>query len=138
MRTCGAQTVSIDPREEGRRADLIERLGEELGTAAMCNIAVPGVIPEELGLRLELLVHRLARVDILLTAVDDPDESQLERVHSPGEDVESIRTRIHEIELGENSDRAATLRVDLSSELERLRVGQIDVGRGDGKDDTRE
>jgi hypothetical protein len=42
---------------------------------------------------------------------------------------------VHEIDLGQDSNGPRSLRVDGSSELETVRVGQIGVGRSDGEDD---
>jgi len=42
----------------------------------------------------------------------------------------------HEIHLGQHSDRPLSVRIDSSSELETVRVGQIGVGSGDGENDS--
>lgn len=124
------------PAHLARGTYLVERLGEELCPAAVRDVAVPGVVAEELGLLVELLVHRLVLVDVRLAAVHHADEAQLERVHPPGEDVERVRASVHEVQLRQHSDRAAALRVDLARELERLRVGDVDVRGRDGEDDA--
>jgi hypothetical protein len=42
---------------------------------------------------------------------------------------------VHKIDLGQDSNRPRSFRVDGSCELETVRVGQIGVGRSDGEDD---
>ena len=81
----------------------------------MSDIPVSSMIPEEFRLRIQLIAHRFVAVYILLTAIDDSDESELERVHSTGEDVESVRSGVHEIQFRQYSNRATALRVDVSS-----------------------
>ena len=84
----------------------------------MRDVAVRGVVPEEIGLALQRVAERLLRVDVRLRAVHDADEAQLERVHAPREDVERVRARVHQVELCEHADRASTLRVGGPRELE--------------------
>lgn len=102
----------------------------------MSNIAVACMVPEELGLRRELLAHGLVAVDVLLAPTNDADEPELERVDAAGEDVESVRAGVHEVKLGQDPDGTSTLRVDLARELERLGVCEIYVRRGNGKDNA--
>lgn len=113
---------------------MVERLGEELGTAAMGDVAVAGVITEKVNLGEKLLAHGLVRVDVLLRAIYDADEAELEGVHATGEDVQRVGAGVHEVELGEHANRAPSLRVDVARELERVRVGEVHVGRADGED----
>ena len=119
-----------------RKTDLIQRLGQKLCTAAMSDIPVSSVIPEEFGLGVELIAHRFIPVDVLLTSIDDTDESELERVHSTGENVERVRSSVHEIQFRQYSDRATALWIDVSGQLERIRVGEIDVGGTNSENDT--
>lgn len=129
-------TLSFTGGGACREPHLVESLGEELCPAAVRNVAVPGVSPEEVLLAPELLVHGLLRVDVLLTPPDDADEAELERVDPPRQDVGRVRARVHEVELGQDADRATPLRVDCPRELERLGVGEVDVGGRDGQDDA--
>ena len=93
---------------------------------------------EELVLGVECLLHVLLRVDILLTAVHHADEAELERVDAAGEDVDGVGAGVHEVKLGEDADGASALRIDGARELERVRVGEVDVGGGDSEDDAGE
>ena len=43
---------------------------------------------------------------------------------------------VHEINLGENSNRPPAQRIDMAGKLQRLRVHNIDVGRRDCQDNT--
>ena len=56
-------------------------------------------------------------VDVLLTPMHDANETELEGVCPPGQDIVSVCPRIHEIELGKNSDSPTALRVHRPSEL---------------------
>jgi len=100
------------------------------------DVAVPRVRAEEVLLGAQLVAHGLGRVDVLLAAPDDADETELERVDAAGQDVGGVRAGVHEVQLGEDADRAPALRVDGPSELERLGVGEVDIGRRDGEDDA--
>jgi len=100
------------------------------------DIPVTRVVAEELPLSSRLLLHGLVGIDVGLAATDDADEAELERVDATGKDVEGVRSSVHEVELGENSNGTAALRVDGASELERLGVGQVDIGGRDGEDDA--
>ena len=44
---------------------------------------------------------------------------------------------LHQVNLGQNTDCSLTIRVDLPRHLETVRVRQIRIRRGGGKDDTR-
>ncbi len=91
------------------------------------DVAVRGVRAEEVVLRLMRVRERLLRVDVCLRAVDDADEAQLERVHAPGQDVERVGARVHEIKFRKHADRTAALRIDLPRELEGLGVGKVNI-----------
>lgn len=94
--------------------NLVERLGEKFGTASMSDVAISRMISEELSLGIELILHWLAAVDILLAAIDDTDESELEWIDTTSENVKSVRASVHEIKFGENPDCTTTLRVDVA------------------------
>ena len=84
----------------------------------MCNIPIRRVRTEELHLLINRVFEWFVRIDILLTAIHDTNESQFQWVDAPGEDVERVRSCVHEVDLGENPDGATTLRVDLTREFE--------------------
>ena len=113
---------------------LVQRLRQISRPVLVRDVAVRGVGPEELALALERVAQRLLRVDVRLRAVHDADEAQLERVHAPREDVERVRARVHQVELGEHADRAPALGVDGPRELEGFRVREVDVRGGHGED----
>jgi hypothetical protein len=84
----------------------------------MRNISIRGMIPEELGLRLECVMHGFVRVDILLAAVHDADEAKLEGIDATRENIKCVRAGVHQVELGEHANRAAALRVNGPRKLE--------------------
>lgn len=91
------------------------------------------MIPEELLLLSQRLLHRQVGVDVLLAPVDDTDEPELERVRPPCQDLKRVRAGVHEVELGEHADRPQASRIDGACELERVRVGDVDVRGRDGE-----
>ena len=72
----------------------------------------------------------------MLATVDDADETKLQRVNTTHEDVECVRSGIHEVKLGENADGAPPLRVNGASELEGVRVGKVYICSRYREDDT--
>ena len=99
----------------------------------MSDIAVDRVIIEKVLLLLPSILHRHIRNDILLTSVDDTNEAELERIRATCQDIESVRAGIHEVELCQHAERSQTPRVNRTSELERIRVGKINVRRRNSK-----
>jgi hypothetical protein len=91
---------------------------------------------EELHLCVTGVSQGLADVDVLLGAVDDPDEAELERVHTSCEDVQCVGACVHQVELRQDANGAPALRVNLPSQLERLGVSEVDVRRRHGEDDA--
>lgn len=73
---------------------------------------------EKLALALERIGHGLVGVYVPLRAIHDADKPQLERVHAPRENVERVRARVHQVELGKDTDRPPALGVDGPRELE--------------------
>jgi hypothetical protein len=100
------------------------------------DVPILRVTSEELRLAFERVGHALVDVDVPLRAVHDTDETQLERVHAPREHVMCVGARIHQVQLGEDADCPPALGVDGSRELERVRVGEVYVCGGDGKNDA--
>ena len=91
---------------------------------------------EEFGFALERVGHALVGIDVPLRAVHNADKAELERVDTSREYVERVRARVHQVELRQDADRPPALGVDGPRELERIRVGEVDVRRGDGEDDA--
>lgn len=119
-----------------RTADGIERLSQELGTAAVSDVAVDCVILEKVFFLLPSVLHRHVRDDILLTSVNDTDEAKFERVSTASKDIEGIGSGVHQVKLGEDTESSQSPRIDRASEFERVRVGEIDICRRDSKNDT--
>jgi len=116
------------------KTHMVERLCKELCAAAVRDVAVHGMRVEEFLLLAAGLVHREVEVNVLLRPVDDTDKAELERVCPASENLERVGACVHEVELGENTERAKTTGVDGARELEGVRVGQVDIGRGDCED----
>jgi hypothetical protein len=81
-------------------------------------------------------VQRLGCLNVLLRAIDDTDEAKLQRVHASGENVHGIGAVVHQVQLCQDANRPLAHGIDMAGQLQRLRVHEIDVGRGDGEDDT--
>lgn len=64
----------------------------------MSDIPIPRVVPKELFLGPQLFIHGFLGIDVLLTPSYDSDETQLERVDSTRQDVEGVRSGVHQIE----------------------------------------
>jgi hypothetical protein len=50
--------------------------------------------------------------------------------------VERVRAHIHQVQLRQDADCPLRLGVYRPHELERIRVGKVDICSGDGKDNT--
>lgn len=95
------------------------------------------MLGEELLLLAAGVFHRQVQVDVLLRTVHHANEPELERVCPTRKNVEGVSASVHEVELGEHTERAKTTGVNRASQLERVRVGQVDVGWGNGEDDPK-
>ena len=94
---------------------LIERLGEVLGAASVRNVLVGGVRAEKLLFGPSCCEHRDIAVNVLLRTVDDANKAELERIDAASENVERMGALIHQVELGQNTNGATTLRIDSTS-----------------------
>lgn len=125
------QSVS-NMRHEG----LIQTLCQELSTTTIGHVPVCGVMLKEVPLGLQSVRKRSAALDVCLRTVDNTNETKLQRVHTSGQDVHGVCSVVHEIQLGENTNRPLAHRVDMAGQLQCFRVDKIDVRGGDSKDDT--
>lgn len=91
---------------------------------------------EKFALTLQSLCKRFVLLDVLLRTVYESNESELQWVHSSSQDVQRVRSVVHEIEFRQDTNCSPPHRIDLASELERLGVDEIDVGGGYGEDDA--
>ena len=76
------------------------------------------MIPEELRFAVQRVAHTFFGVDVLLTAVDDADEAQLQWIYTPSEDIQRVCTGIHKVKFCEHSNCALALWIDGTGELE--------------------
>lgn len=114
----------------------IEGPGEELGSATGGDVSVRGMVPEEIGLGLQGLIHGLVALDILLRSVDHANPAELERVDPTRQDVQGVCAVVHEIDFCEDTNGPPAHGIDMSGELQGLRVHDVDVGGRDSQDDT--
>ena len=96
------------------------------------------MIVEKLRFALQRVAHAFFGVDVLLTAIDDTDEAQLQWIYTSSEDIQCICTCIHEVELSEYTNCAPALWIDGTGKLKRVWVGQVNICRWYGKNDTLE
>ena len=115
---------------------MVQGLFQVLRPVLVCKISIRRVAFEKICFRLQSLLHGLFDVDVLLTAIHDTDESKLERVDAASENVSSVRSCIHQIKFGQYADGSFALWIDRASEFERVRVGEIDIRSGYGKNHT--
>lgn len=104
----------------------------------MRNITVCGVITEKLCLTLESIYEILLDVDILLTTVDDTNETEFKGIDASSKDVQSVGPSIHQIEFGQDTDGPATLWINGTSQFQGIRIREIDISSRDCKNDTRQ
>ena len=90
----------------------------------------------EIGcLVLERLLDLLVVLDVELAAIDDADDAQLDGYDTSAEHVVGVRAVVHEVELGDDGERASTVGIGVARQLERLGRGEVGVGRRDGEYD---
>lgn len=66
--------------------------------------------------------------DILLRATFDAVVSELQRVNRAVEELERVGALVHQVYFREHANCTLTFRVNFFGDLERVRVGQIDIG----------
>lgn len=115
---------------------MIQALRKKLGSTTVSHVPVGRMVTEEFCFRFQSIPERLVPLDILLRSVDDTNKPKLQRVNTTRQNLQSICPMVHQIELRENTDCALSLRIDLTSKLEGLRVDEILVGRRDSQNDT--
>lgn len=114
----------------------VEALCKVLSAAASGHVPVSGMHSEKLPLGSKCIGQGLVPLNVLLRAVDDADEAQFQGVDAARENVESVCSVIHEIQLGEDTDGSLSHGVDMTGELQCLGVDQVLVSGRDGKDDA--
>ena len=97
---------------------LIQGFRQVFGSIFVRNITVCGMILEEFRFAFQRVAHAFFRVDVLLTAVDDADETQLQWIYTPSEDIQRVRTGIHKVQFCEYTNCALALWIDGTGELE--------------------
>ena len=109
-------------------AYLVQCLGQESCATSVCNVPIPWVRLEVLFFGSKGICHSLVLLYVCLAAVDNTNKAELEQVDATSQDVERVCALVHQVELGEYTNRATALRIDRASKLERFRVGEIDIG----------
>jgi hypothetical protein len=93
------------------------------------------VVLKEPLLILERQRDTLGLVDIPLSSVDDRDVPQPQRDNSTSENIHHVRPLIHQVHLGQDTDRPCSLRIHLARHFQTVRVGQVGIRAGDREDD---
>lgn len=114
----------------------VECLCEEVCATSVRNISIRWMVLEEVGFGLEGILHGLVPLDILLRAVDNANESQLQGIDAARENIESVGTMIHQVNFGQDADSTSAERINMTGKFEGLGVDQIHVGRGHGENDA--
>ena len=102
----------------------------------MRDIPIDGMILEKFTLALQGILHALLRIDILLTTSDNTYETEFWWINAISENIQCVRSCVHEVQLRQDTDCVAILGVDGVSEFERFRVGEVNISRGYGQYDT--
>jgi len=125
---------------EGRadvvQQNVVEGLCKILSTATAREGRVAGMCFEETLLSSEGLFNRLVALDITLTAANYTDVAELERDGIASENIVGIGTTVHQIELGDNTDGALAAGIYVTSKLDGIACGKIDVTGSNGEDDS--
>jgi hypothetical protein len=95
------------------------------------------VVLEELTFMVQSSTDRLLVLDIPLTTIDNRNVTKTKVNDAASENVYDVRARVHQVNLGEHTDRTLTLGVNLPRHLESIRVRKIGVSGSHGEDDTR-
>ena len=91
---------------------MVQRPSQVLCSTPMSKVPVRRMSSEKLFLLSQRVLHRVTSVDILLTPVHHPNETELQGVSSTRQDVQGIRAGVHQVQLCEDSDGSKTARVD--------------------------
>ena len=110
---------------------------ERLDAAVRRHLGVRGVVPEELRLALPRLADGPPLRNVLLAPIDDANVPELQRHHLAAEVRARVRAAVHDVELGDDADRALALRVHEARERQGVAVREVAVRRGDGEDEAR-
>lgn len=154
IRICETSCQRDTWSEPSNVAHVVELACEE-GRAAELGLGlVRRVVLEERPFGFESRRDGLGVVDITLAAVDDWDVAKTQRNDTSSENIYDVcslvpgamsistvqytgeKGYIHQVDLGEYTDRPQTLRVDFTRHLQTVRVGEILVGSGNGENDT--
>jgi hypothetical protein len=81
------------------RTHVIKSSRKVLCPASVGEISVSRMPGKELFLLPQGIFHRVSSVDILLAPVDDANETEFERIRPAGQDIQSVRASIHQVEL---------------------------------------
>lgn len=73
--------------------------------------------------------HRHVPVDVLLTPIDDANETKLERVDSASENIKRVCPIVHQVELREDTNGSQAAWIDRAGQLQAVRICQIHICR---------
>jgi hypothetical protein len=73
---------------------------------------------EELSFILQGFFNRDVLIDLLLRPALDPEVAEFKRVQLALQDLNCVCSFIHQVDFGDDTDRAVTIRVDFTSNLE--------------------
>jgi pentose-5-phosphate-3-epimerase len=110
--------VSSPGIQKKKATHLIQGFRQVFGSIFIRNITVGRMILEELRFAIQRVAHAFFRVDVLLTAVDDADEAQLQWIYTPSEDIQGVCTGIHKVKFCEYTNCAPALWIDGTGKLE--------------------
>jgi len=75
---------------------------------------------EELSLILQGFFNRDVLIDLLLRPALDPEVAEFKRVQLALQDLNCVCSFVHQVDFRDDTDRAVAIRVDFTSDLERV------------------
>ena len=137
--SCVSRAYGLELREvffdesEEHSGELVD---ERPGADCFCGQrGVDGVLGEVLGFFFEGVFDLDLLLDVVLAAALDADEAEPERDFFVEEHGGGVCAFVHDVDFGDDSERALAFGVELHGELERLRGGHVGVARDDCEDD---
>ena len=84
----------------------------------MRHVSIGRMMPKEILFGLQCILEILVGLNILLGPVDHTDKPELQRVHPSLENLKSICSVVHQVNLRKNTNSSLSLRVNLSGKFE--------------------
>jgi len=131
-------TINQHPPRSAKRERITNSVAletEETGTGLATKRTVVGVGAKELLFKLQVRADRFVEVDVLLASVDDANVSVFEGNCLSLEHGQCRRSSVHNVELGEHSDRSVSFWIKAARNIEGIRGADVLICGRHGQDD---